>query len=253
MKQNINWKEFWKAKGNPKQKIFMWKIMKGALPVGCERKKRGLGDDYNCRLCSIDDSPSSSHLETIEHLFRECSFASHLWKGCRLGLNFANQADIPLAEWIYNWMRMLNDKKRKWNEEYNLLLAVLDCIWEIRNNKIFRNINLNSRSATISLERKMSFHYSRFQNSKSEAITDSENSESGSPGFEYEHDKEQVTNLDKSTQHIDSIQLVTGAGSCSTITLGISHNRRSGKKRRWEWLLKSDGVTFKRGEDQQQQ
>uniref|UniRef100_A0A803N8S8 Cytochrome f n=1 Tax=Chenopodium quinoa TaxID=63459 RepID=A0A803N8S8_CHEQI len=41
--------------------------------------------------------------------------------------------------------------------------------------------------------------------------------------------------------------------SFCTITLGISHNRRNGKKRKWEWLLNSDGVTFKRGENQQQQ
>ncbi|XP_021721232.1 uncharacterized protein LOC110688776 [Chenopodium quinoa] len=35
----VNWKKFWKTPGSPKHKALLWKICKGALPVGSERKE----------------------------------------------------------------------------------------------------------------------------------------------------------------------------------------------------------------------
>uniref|UniRef100_A0A803N7Q2 Reverse transcriptase zinc-binding domain-containing protein n=1 Tax=Chenopodium quinoa TaxID=63459 RepID=A0A803N7Q2_CHEQI len=93
---------FWSFPGNPRQKTFMWEILKGVLPTRSERKRRGLGSDHHCVLCFNEEEREKSSLETLEHLFRDYTFASHIWKGCSLGLNVNYQDNIPIADWVYN-------------------------------------------------------------------------------------------------------------------------------------------------------
>ncbi|XP_074305500.1 uncharacterized protein LOC141640715 [Silene latifolia] len=64
----------WSLPVHEKWKLFLWKILSKTLPVGEEGMKRSLDWNYSCSLC-LDDSC----LETLTHLFRDCSLSSRIW------------------------------------------------------------------------------------------------------------------------------------------------------------------------------
>ncbi|CAA7050210.1 unnamed protein product [Microthlaspi erraticum] len=69
---SINWNlEIWHGRFSPKMKVFLWKIMQEALPLGDNLLSRGLMDNACCVHCA--------ELETTEHLFLQCAFAQRVW------------------------------------------------------------------------------------------------------------------------------------------------------------------------------
>ena len=72
-RRDFNWKsEIWQLKSSPKTKIFLWKAMKGALPVGENLRVRRIMTDAVCPFCGED--------ETTVHLFFHCTFAQQVWE-----------------------------------------------------------------------------------------------------------------------------------------------------------------------------
>ncbi|CAA7022494.1 unnamed protein product [Microthlaspi erraticum] len=70
--QPINWiSVIWQGKFSPKMKVFLWKTIQEALPVGENLLNRGLLDNACCIHCG--------ELETTEHLFFRCPYASEVW------------------------------------------------------------------------------------------------------------------------------------------------------------------------------
>ena len=55
----------------PKIKLFLWKIMNQALPVGSQLALRNIGAALNCKRC---DNP-----ESINHLLFHCEFSQKVW------------------------------------------------------------------------------------------------------------------------------------------------------------------------------
>uniref|UniRef100_A0A803MZQ5 Reverse transcriptase zinc-binding domain-containing protein n=1 Tax=Chenopodium quinoa TaxID=63459 RepID=A0A803MZQ5_CHEQI len=234
VKHNINWKQFWRKGGSPKQKIFLWKILKGALSVGSERKKRGLGVHHHCILCYRDADSRRGDLETLEHLFRDCSFASHVWKGCRLGINVSNQNNIPIAEWIFNWMRILSDKSRDLGVSYQFFLAGLESIWEARNNKNFKNSVTSPESVILSMERRVSYTHNNMGDMDRRTLQSSDERHLEPPGFE----RKKETGTGQDGHHHKSLELVAGNGVCNAATLEIFRNRSKGRDLNWYLVVK---------------
>lgn len=70
--RNFNWtKEIWDIKSSPKTKFFLWKVMRGALPLGENLKARRINITAVCPFCGED--------ETSLHLFFNCRFAREIW------------------------------------------------------------------------------------------------------------------------------------------------------------------------------
>lgn len=68
----INWNsDIWSGKFSPKMKVFVWKNVQKALPLGENLLSRGLFDNACCIHCG--------ELESAEHLFFQCEFAQKVW------------------------------------------------------------------------------------------------------------------------------------------------------------------------------
>ncbi|CAL9230658.1 unnamed protein product [Arabidopsis halleri] len=70
--KDFNWKmHIWNTHCSPKSKFFLWKAMRGALPVGENLRYRGINATAACPFCGENES-------TL-HLFFTCSFAKQVW------------------------------------------------------------------------------------------------------------------------------------------------------------------------------
>ena len=69
---NVDWrKDIWTVPLPPKLRVFLWKITKGALPLGENLETRGLTENLTCTHCGMK--------ETASHLFLHCQFAVDIW------------------------------------------------------------------------------------------------------------------------------------------------------------------------------
>ncbi|CAL9222482.1 unnamed protein product [Arabidopsis halleri] len=71
--RDFNWtKEIWNIQSSPKTKFFLWKVMRGALPLGENLRSRNINTAAVCTFCGEE--------ETTLHLFFKCSFAKKIWE-----------------------------------------------------------------------------------------------------------------------------------------------------------------------------
>ncbi|XP_074300753.1 uncharacterized protein LOC141632069 [Silene latifolia] len=126
--------KLWKLPISNKLKVFLWKFMANALPVGSEFLKRKMNWRSFCTLCD----GSSPCVESISHLFRDCSFAKALWFGCPLGLRITGGVDIDVRVWVINWITYFLIGPDP-NSLLFPLIATLWRIWCCRNERIFKN------------------------------------------------------------------------------------------------------------------
>lgn len=70
--KDVNWmKNVWHIHSSPKTKFFLWKALRGALPVGENLKLRKINETATCPFCGENES-------TL-HLFFTCRFAKQVW------------------------------------------------------------------------------------------------------------------------------------------------------------------------------
>ncbi|XP_074315550.1 uncharacterized protein LOC141651750 [Silene latifolia] len=125
--------KLWKLPISNKLKVFLWKFMANALPVGSEFLKRKMDWQSSCSLCD----ESSPCVESISHLFRDCSFAKALWFGCPLGLRITGGVDIDARVWVINWVTYFLIGPDP-NSLLFPLIATLWRIWCCRNEMVFK-------------------------------------------------------------------------------------------------------------------
>lgn len=89
----------------------MWKLLHNALPTGYGLACRSILMYANCLVCA-------GHVETPEHLFRECEVARHVWKASVLGINVSFQEQIPLTAWERNFLRLFFFSSCRWHGLY---------------------------------------------------------------------------------------------------------------------------------------
>ncbi|CAA7020616.1 unnamed protein product [Microthlaspi erraticum] len=77
---HLNWDtDIWQTKVSPKLKVFQWKIVQEALPIGENLLNRGILDNACCVYCG--------ELETTEHLFLHCEFVQKVWNLAPFSIN----------------------------------------------------------------------------------------------------------------------------------------------------------------------
>ncbi|XP_074266791.1 uncharacterized protein LOC141590078 [Silene latifolia] len=126
--------KLWKLPISNKLKVFLWKFIANALPVGSEFLKRKMNWRSSCSLCC----ESSPCVESISHLFRDCNFAKALWFGCPLGLRITGGVDIDARVWVINWITYFLIGPDP-NSLLFPLIATLWRIWCCRNEMVFKN------------------------------------------------------------------------------------------------------------------
>ncbi|KAL4320070.1 hypothetical protein GQ457_18G013800 [Hibiscus cannabinus] len=69
------WRLVWSKLAPPKVEVFLWKTIKGRLPVGTELLKHNINVPWSgkCILCSRE-------AETVSHLLCHCHVASKVWQ-----------------------------------------------------------------------------------------------------------------------------------------------------------------------------
>lgn len=115
----------WTLNIPPKVKIFSWLLVRKKLRTKDKILKYQSHIDASCPFCC-------SHIETIDHLFCECSFAHDIWRiVCPPHVDVCQEGIIP---WI---SKMLTDKA---HGKDNLTYFLLICwqIWDARNSWIFK-------------------------------------------------------------------------------------------------------------------
>ncbi|XP_048634185.1 uncharacterized protein LOC125608233 [Brassica napus] len=91
---DFNWKKnVWNLECAPKIKMFSWKLLKGALPVGARLHERHVPVDPACKRCG--------EVESITHLFFHCRFARKVWQLAPFATEVDCSGMIDLAEeWL---------------------------------------------------------------------------------------------------------------------------------------------------------
>ncbi|CAA7021653.1 unnamed protein product [Microthlaspi erraticum] len=70
---NFKWmKHIWNIHSASKTKMFLWKAMNGALPVGENLKARNINLEIRCPHCGEE--------ETTSHLLFHCTYAAQIWR-----------------------------------------------------------------------------------------------------------------------------------------------------------------------------
>lgn len=85
-----------------------------------------MGVDIQCPRCLEEE-------ESVEHLYFQCPFAKHIWKGSQLGLDFESWQSLLVQEWIEWWFRNPPDE-----QAIVEAIKVLWGIWIHRNKAVFQ-------------------------------------------------------------------------------------------------------------------
>ncbi|XP_074271590.1 uncharacterized protein LOC141595525 [Silene latifolia] len=138
-------KRLWTLPIQGKWKTFLWKLLSNSLPIGTEASKRNLPWSYQCKLCASFDN----HLESLEHLFRDCLITSHIWTGSPLGIRGSNGSNISIKSWVLNWVTFLH--KDDSLDSCILFINTLWRIWCLRNDLLFHPDSVMGLSSQIKL------------------------------------------------------------------------------------------------------
>lgn len=129
--QGFEWtKEIWNVKTSPKTKFFLWKVMRGALPLGVNLKARNINATAMCPFCGQEESAL--------HLFFRCTFVKKIWDLAPFKTPIAG-VSIPSLRAGLEVSKLLIGLPPSGLNEGPLLPWILWAIWLARNQKIFSN------------------------------------------------------------------------------------------------------------------
>jgi hypothetical protein len=117
--------DIWKTCVVPRQKFFSWLLLNGKLnSKEMMLKKKNYVEFSECILCD------TNILESIVHLFFECSFSQSFWWA--LGFEWNTNLDIN---------SMITDAKTRYPMPFLVEIIIKGCwsLWDQRNSAIFRD------------------------------------------------------------------------------------------------------------------
>jgi hypothetical protein len=117
------WKKLWTLHTIPRHKVFLWRVIQGAIPVKSKLNSRGVQCNIICPRCLEKE-------ETIDYAFMKCHFASRVWFGSKLGVNF-NNSQISFTEWLIHTINSLPA------DDISYVVAVTYSLWFARNQQVF--------------------------------------------------------------------------------------------------------------------
>ncbi|XP_074266551.1 uncharacterized protein LOC141589826 [Silene latifolia] len=127
-------KKLWHLPIQNKWKVFLWKVFSHTLPCGEEFRRRDFPGDHCCLSCQAQ----TPLLETLSHLFRDCSTATRIWACCPLGIRSYVGNNVSIQQWIINWIQLLQ-KTTDSLSSLSLFISTLWHIWCLRNKVLFQN------------------------------------------------------------------------------------------------------------------
>jgi len=149
----------WKIKALPKVMITAWIILWDRIPTRRNLESRGIiVNSALCVLCNMAE-------ETTPHLFLDCIFAHRVWILCCrwIGILRTHNKDIGSHFENFHFVPMSEKQNQVWKRVW---AAIVRCIWEHKNNVVFRQGSLILRKSFKLLSwlwlkhRKGSFSYS---------------------------------------------------------------------------------------------
>ncbi|KAL0724277.1 hypothetical protein Bca4012_038876 [Brassica carinata] len=135
--QPCDWmKDIWLLPLPPKLRVFLCKIVRGALPLGDNLETRGITDNSKCIFCGLK--------ETANHLFLSCDFAKSIWSLAPIlhGPSLATTTDFTVALQASRKMPNLPPTGVKIG---SLFPWIVWSIWTTRNQRIFENRHFTGR------------------------------------------------------------------------------------------------------------
>ena len=140
----FNWKKnVWKLHTAPKVKLFVWKTLHGALPVGEQLVARQIKVDGKCKLCGLPES--------IDHLFLHCNFAKQVWKSAPVWPSIDYSGTIELrSEW--NSLCSRQNLPPMGLSMGALTPWILWQIWKARNSLVFKDKGFMSMAIAAARE-----------------------------------------------------------------------------------------------------
>ncbi|CAN1817985.1 Putative ribonuclease H protein At1g65750 [Linum perenne] len=91
------WEGSWNLQIQPKFRFFIWKLLRGIIPVKGELIKRKIQLSPECPVCGMED-------ESIEHLFLRCILVSKVATLCNLPMTSFNAPSF-----VYTWREIMNN------------------------------------------------------------------------------------------------------------------------------------------------
>ena len=125
----FKWKKsVWNLPCAPKVKLFSWKLLKGAIPVGERLAERHIPVDPLCKRCGCSES--------ISHLMFRCQFAQRVWQLAPFKTDLDISGTIDL---ISSWDSLcdLNCLLPAGITSGTLFPWILWAIWKARNKFVF--------------------------------------------------------------------------------------------------------------------
>lgn len=134
------WELIWKkGEVQPRIRLFLWKAVKGALPLGQILKSRISKGNPTCYLCGEQE-------EDVNHLLFKCQFARQCWFGGPLAL----KSDLMGSGFAEN-MELLGAQVK--DGDWNLVLNSCWAIWRCRNSVCMRGSHQLSTNTASSYRR----------------------------------------------------------------------------------------------------
>lgn len=119
----------WQLKIAPKIKVFLWKVVCGAIPVADKIASRGMRIDTRCQMCGLDR-------ESPNHVLFSCAVARQVWALSNIPFP---ESGFDVASVYQNMFYLLQLKKKKQipKEIKRTFPWILWLLWKNRNNLIF--------------------------------------------------------------------------------------------------------------------
>lgn len=128
--------QVWKLQTDPKIKVFLWKVLSGALPVADLLSHRGMKIDDRCQTCGLQG-------ESIGHALFSCTLSRQIWAlsdflSPQLGLN-----NVSVFSMIHHFL--INRDNRKWPVYLRKSFPwILWRIWKNKNLFFFKGIRYSA-------------------------------------------------------------------------------------------------------------
>ncbi|CAN1176559.1 Putative ribonuclease H protein At1g65750 [Linum perenne] len=115
------WSSVWCWRGPNRIKFFLWLVIHGRLLTNVARQKRKMTDNASCPLCDNTE-------ETIEHVLRDCRFATEVWRHVSDFDTSVSQWTLDAAAWLKH--HLCSDRSISFG-------VVCWYLWKARNERVF--------------------------------------------------------------------------------------------------------------------
>jgi ribonuclease HI len=158
LKVEGNWKKLWKLKVPNKVKIFLWRVLRGCLPVRARLSSKGVQCDTKCPCCG-------EYEENEWHCFVGCMTAQEVWMGteCWQEVEKYSTNAMSFVSMILNMLEELD------NKNMTVVAMMMWSLWWRRNQKCW-NDNLPTVHATIRRTRENLYDWKQAQRCGTAAV-----------------------------------------------------------------------------------